>query len=359
MNASEHDARFGEPSPEEVQGSGGRLRTRREQTTLYYRLSAILFLGGGISGIPPDLLQAPQNSSAILILPVIALLSAIVTWAVSDRAPRGGLHVVAIVATLEVSLSVAFVSSTFAVYFVFIAVFAAYVFENRWAIAAQIGLTILATLAPIIYDPDSARDLAVQALVLIPTLIIAGGMVTYLREQLASSERRYRDLSERDPLTGIGNYRMLVNRVPRELRRHARYGRPLGLIVIDLDDFKQVNDVLGHQSGDLLLCEVAAALSDAVRVHDIVVRQGGDEFAVIAPETDVEDMLQLAGRLRSRVAALTAGELAIGASIGSSHYPEDADTLEGLLAVADERLRTEKGEGPPRQRRQQPLPVVP
>ena len=90
MSASKQDAKFGEPSPEEVQGSGGRLRTRREQTTLYYRLSAVLFVGGGLSGIPPDLLQAPRNSSAILILPVIAILSAIVTWAVSERAPRAG-----------------------------------------------------------------------------------------------------------------------------------------------------------------------------------------------------------------------------------------------------------------------------
>ena len=357
MSANKQDARFGEPSPEEVEGSGGRLRTRREQTTLYYRLSAILFIGGGISAIPPDLLQAPENSSAILILPVIAILSAIVTWAVSERAPRAGLHVVAIVATVEVSLSVAFVSSTFAVYFVFIAVFAAYVFENRWEIAAQIGFASLATLAPVVYDPDSARDLAVQVLVLIPTLIIAGGMVTYLREQLARSEERYRDLSERDPLTGIGNYRMLVNRVPREIRRHARYERQLGLIVMDLDDFKQVNDMLGHQRGDELLCEVANALTDAVRVHDIVVRQGGDEFAVIAPETNVEDMLRLAERLRERVASLAAGSISIGASIGSSHYPEDGDTLEGLLSVADERLRMVKGEGLPRHRRQQPLPA--
>jgi|GEM_PF-1872702 len=357
MAGIDQDAVLDEPSPEEVESSGGRLRTRREQTTLYYRLSAVLFVGGGLSGIPPDLLQAPQNSSAILILPVIAILSAIIAWSVSEHAPRAGLHLVAIVATLEVSLSVAFVSTTFAVYFVFIAVFAAYVFEDRWAIAGQIGFTILATLAPIVYDPDAARDLAIQALVLIPTLIIAGGMVTYLREQLASSEERYRDLSERDPLTGIGNYRMLVNRVPRELRRHARYERPLGLIAIDLDDFKRVNDMLGHQRGDQLLCEVADTLSEAVRVHDIVVRQGGDEFAVIAPETNVEELLQLAERLRVKVASLAAGEYAIGASIGCSHYPEDADSLEGLLSVADERLRVVKGEGLPRQRRWQPLPA--
>lgn len=357
MSSSQQDAQFGEPSPEEVQGSGGRLRTHREQTTLYYRLAAILFVGGGLSAIPPDLLQVPHHSSAIFLLPVLALLSGIVTWFVAGRAPRRGLHVVAVAATLEVSLAVAFASTTYAVYYVFISVFVAYVFEDRRAIAAQISFTIVATLAPIIYDPGSARELTIQALVLVPTLIIAGGMVTYLREQLAASESRYRDLSERDPLTGIGNYRMLVNRVPRELRRHARYERPLGLIVIDLDDFKRVNDMLGHQRGDELLCRVADALADAVRVHDIVVRQGGDEFAVIAPETNVEDALQLAERLRARVASLAAGDIPVGATMGCSHFPGDADSLEGLLSVADERLRVAKGEGLPRYRRRQPLPA--
>ena len=346
-----------EPSPEEVESSEGRLKTRREQTRLYYRLSAVLFIGGGLSGIPPNILGGEVGLATILFLPILALVSAAICWVAADRAPRSGLHVVAAVATIEVSLSVALVSSTFAVYFIFIAVFAAYVFDDRRAIAAQIGFAILATLAPIAYDPGSARELAIQALVLIPTLIIAGGMVTYLREQLAASEVRYRDLSERDPLTGIGNYRMLVNRVPRELRRHARYGRPLGLIAMDLDHFKRVNDVLGHQRGDELLREVADTLTDAVRVHDIVVRQGGDEFAVIAPETNVEEALQLAERLREKVAALSAESYAIGATIGCSHYPEDADSLEGLLSVADERLRVAKGEGLPRPRRGQPLPA--
>jgi diguanylate cyclase (GGDEF)-like protein len=353
MRSNKQDAQFRGRPHHEVRGSDGRIRSRSEQTRLYYRLSAILFLGGGISSVPPNLLHLPHDSVAIFVLPALSIVSGIVTWMVAGRAPRSGLHVVAVVATLEVSLAVGFASTTFAVYYVFIAIFVAYVFEDRRAIAAQIAFTVLATLAPIIYDPDTARELAIQALVLIPTLVIAGGMVTYLREQLAASEDRYRDLSERDPLTGIGNYRMLVNRVPRELRRHIRYGRPLALIVIDLDDFKRVNDELGHQRGDLLLQDVADQLTDAVRVHDIVVRQGGDEFAVIAPETNVDDARQLAERLRSRVASLSADGVPVGASIGCSHHPEDADTLEGLLGVADERLRVAKGDSLPRYRRRE------
>ena len=114
-------------------------------------------------------------------------------------------------------------------------------------------------------------------------MILAGGAVAYLRERLAASEDRYRRLSERDPLTGVGNYRMLSLRVPRELRHHARHGRSLALMVFDLDDFKRINDSYGHQRGDAVLQEVASALLAGVRDHDVVVRQGGDEFAVVAP----------------------------------------------------------------------------
>lgn len=349
MNQS--DEQIDDMSAVEVRDGGGHDVTSRLRTRLYYRLAAILFVGGGIAAIPPDLLHVPHHSNAIFLLPILAVVSGVVTWAISEWAPRGGLHVVAVVATLEVSLAVAFGSTAFAIYYVFIAVFVGYVFEDRRAIASQVGFTVVATLVPILYDPSSARELTIQALVLIPTLVIAAGMVTYLREQLAASEERYRHLSERDPLTGVGNYRMMGQRVPRELRRHARYGRPLALILMDLDDFKQVNDVLGHQRGDLLLREVADELVDGVRINDIVVRQGGDEFAVIAPETSIGDALQLAERLRSRVAAISAEGRLIGASIGCAHFPEDSDTFEGLLGTADERLRTAKVQGLPRYRR--------
>ena len=328
--------------------SGDAAPSPREQTRVYYRLSAVLFTGGGVAAILPDLLHVPHYAPTIYLLPLLAIVSGIVSWLIAGRAPRRGLHMVAVIATLEVALTVALASDVFAVYYVFVAIFVAYVFEDRRVIAAHLGFVIAAALAPVVYDPNNARDLLVQTLILIPTLIIAGGMVTYLRERLAASEERYRRLSECDPLTGVGNYRMLVNRVPRELRRHARYGRPLALIAIDLDDFKQVNDALGHQRGDMLLREVAEALGEAVRLHDIIVRQGGDEFAVIAPETDPGEARLLAERLCGRIASIDAGGYTIGASMGCAHYPEDADSLESLLRIADERLRVAKPEGIPR-----------
>lgn len=316
---------------------------RRDQGPFFYRLAAVLFVGGGLAAVPPDLLHRPDHPAAILLLPLLAALSGVACWLAAERAPAVGLHLVAIAATLEIALTVALADELFAFYYVFVAIFVAYVFDERRTIAAHLGIVVLAALAPLAYEPDSARSLAIRTLILIPTLAIACVMVTYLRERLVASEERYRLLSERDPLTGIGNYRMLVNRVPRELRRHARYDHPLGLIAIDLDDFKQINDALGHQRGDLVLREVAEALSDCVRGGDILVRQGGDEFAVIAPETDPEDTRLLGERLRARVATIAIGDRTIGASIGTARFPGDGETLESLLRVADERLRGSKG----------------
>ena len=107
--------------------------------------------------------------------------------------------------------------------------------------------------------------------------------------QASNRERQRRELarlSRSDPLTGCLNRRGFTERFEAELSDHVRYdGRPLGLIVIDLDDFKAVNDTQGHAAGDDLLCRVAAALGADLRPSDVLGRLGGDEFAVLLPET--------------------------------------------------------------------------
>jgi len=321
---------------------------RRAQTCQHYRLAAILFAGGGLGAILPDALHDPPHPATIYLLPLLAMVSGAVCWALSTRLSRRWLHATAIVATLEVALTVGFADGIFATYYTFVAIFVAYVLTSRGAIALHLALVCLVTFAPIAYDPGDARQALLQALIIVPTVLLAGGAVAFLRERLAASELRYRDLSERDPLTGVGNYRMLSVRLPRELARHIRFDRPMAIIVIDLDDFKRVNDSYGHQRGDAVLQEVGRALTEGVRAHDIVVRQGGDEFAVVAPETDVAAADELGRRLAAAVDTITAGETPIGASTGNAHFPGDAATLEGLLAVADARLRDAKGRKPTR-----------
>ena len=320
------------------------LALRREQTRQHYFLAGVLFVGGGLGAILPDALHDPPQPAAIYLLPALAVVSGILCWFLAERLPHRYLHAVALVATLEVALTVGFADPVFATYYTFIAIFAAYVFTSRRAITGHIAFLGLVSAAPLVYSPDTARESLEQVLILVPTLILAGGAVAFLRERLEASQARYQRLSELDPLTGAGNYRMLSLRVPQELRRHGRSGLPLSLLAFDLDGFKRVNDTYGHQRGDSVLRSVAAALEDGVRDHDIVVRQGGDEFAVVAPETDAEAALALAGRLCVAIGDISPEGVRIGASMGVAMYPDDAETFEGLLAVADERLRTAKVE---------------
>ena len=313
--------------------------TLRDQTRQHWRLAATLFVGGGLGAILPDALHEPPHPATIYLLPLLALVSGAVCWALSTRLSRSWLNLVIVIATLEIALTVWLADPVFASYYAFIAIFTAYVLNDRRLITAQIAFASLVAFAPTLYSPETARESLIQALVLIPTLILAGGAVTFLRERLAASEDRYRCLSERDPLTGVGNYRMLTNRVPRELDSHRRHGRSLAMLVIDLDDFKWVNDRHGHQRGDGVLQEVGRTLAECVRAHDILVRQGGDEFAVVAPEANRDAADELAGRVTRVVSAIAVDGHAIGVSVGSAMFPDDGDTLEALLGRADARLR--------------------
>ena len=207
---------------------------------------------------------------------------------------------------------------------------------------AHVGFTCLLIMAPIAYDSGDARQNVTLALTLIPTVFIAAGIVAYLRERLEASEERFRLLAERDPLTGVGNYRLLSERFPEEIERHSLREHPLALIVIDLDDFKRVNDEHGHQYGDRVLQEVAGALMGSVRSSDIVIRHGGDEFSIVCPETGDASAGELAERLCEGIHKVTIDGRPLGATTGHAIYPDDAQSLNTLLAHADEVLRASK-----------------
>ena len=308
----------------------------------YWRLAAVLFIGGGLGAVPTDALHRPPHDPAIFLLPVLAIVSGIFCWMAADRLASSWLHVMTVAATLEIALTAWLADEIFAIYYVFIAIYAAYAFRDRRAIALHVGFASFAAMAPLLYDSDNGREALILAFVLIPTLAIAAGVVAFLRERLEASERRFRQLAERDPLTGVGNYRLLSERLPVEIERHSIGGHPLALIVIDLDDFKRVNDEHGHQYGDRVLQEVAGALMGSARSSDVVVRHGGDEFSVVCPETGSASAQELAERLCDGVTKVTAGDRSIGACTGFAIYPDDAQSLNTLLAHADQHLRAGK-----------------
>jgi diguanylate cyclase (GGDEF)-like protein len=144
-----------------------------------------------------------------------------------------------------------------------------------------------------------------------------------------------------DPLTGLYNRRLFDEYFDKELNRSARYSHRLGLVVFDMHVFKQINDRYGHPRGDQLLRAAAQTLRDSLRTSDYAFRIGGDEFALLLPQTDSEQAMALARRLRAafseQIEPMRLG-VAVGLDYGVAVYPEDGGQKEALLGVADERL---------------------
>ncbi|MEI2703417.1 MAG: GGDEF domain-containing protein [Baekduia sp.] len=148
--------------------------------------------------------------------------------------------------------------------------------------------------------------------------------------------------ARRDPLTGIGNYRALHERLQQTVAADpARFA----LLTMDVDSFKQINDVHGHLEGDRLLQEIGRVLADSVRGDDVIARQGGDEFAVLANDADEQGADLLAERIEAALARIKDVEdRPVRASIGVAVYPRDGMTADDLLEQADAALRRIKDE---------------
>jgi diguanylate cyclase (GGDEF)-like protein len=144
-----------------------------------------------------------------------------------------------------------------------------------------------------------------------------------------------------DPLTGLYNRRLFGEGFEKELNRARRYGLPLGLVMLDLHRFKEVNDKHGHPSGDEVLRAAATTLKKALRTSDSAFRIGGDEFAVLLPQTDAEQALALSRRIETVFAeTLQALPLSVNVSVdhGVATFPQDGEQADQLIRIADERL---------------------
>jgi diguanylate cyclase (GGDEF)-like protein len=235
--------------------------------------------------------------------------------------------------------------------------YAAFFFPARWAWPLSIEL-VLAAGTPLLYDANAIenaylpRYLALAAGFLAATWVMVG-----LKRRLVDAEVRQRDFANRDPLTGVGNRRAFDAILHRELsaRRQPRRGRrdgdasPLALLLLDLDDFKGVNDRHGHQVGDGVLIEAASRAHSILRSTDTIARIGGDEFAVIAPGAHGEGARRMAESIRTAVSLRSpdAKGPTPSASIGWAVYPDDGEDFETLMRVADGRMLRLKRNGSP------------
>jgi diguanylate cyclase (GGDEF)-like protein len=153
-----------------------------------------------------------------------------------------------------------------------------------------------------------------------------------------------------DELTGLANVRAFLSILGREMERSRRFGTQLALVMVDIDDFKKVNDTFGHQQGDQVLARVASVLRDLSRDLDAPARYGGEEMAVILPQTDADGAELQAERMRAAIEALQvprtggAGSLRVTASFGVASVPDHAQEGSDLIAAADEALyRAKRG----------------
>jgi diguanylate cyclase (GGDEF)-like protein len=311
----------------------------------YGRVAGMLFILGSLGTVPSLLVREPPIEPTIFLFTLLACASGAICFLIPwERATPAWFHALTAAATLEVALVTGLADRAFEWFYVFVAVYAGYVFSSRRAIAAHLALVAAALLAPGVYDPDSANHALFSGLIGIPSLVIAAVIVAYLRERLEARESAYRGLAARDPLTGVGNYRSFRDHLAQEIGRHARTEREFALLIVDLDEFKVVNDRLGHLEGDHVLRRVGQALATGVRVQDIVARHGGDEFSVIAPETGASGATELAARVERAVGDVFVEGFPITASTGVAVFPHDGSEPEELVRHADAALRERKGE---------------
>lgn len=213
------------------------------------------------------------------------------------------------------------------------------------------GISVTSSATETAGKIKESRLFLIFAAILIISLILA---IIYLVARsfindLRTAETKLVEMATQDFLTGLLNRRETFRRLDEELQRSRRLATPFSVLLLDLDHFKQVNDVHGHSAGDLVLQAVAAALRQGVRPYDLCCRYGGEEFLVILPETALEDAAGIAERLRRdienlKITAAKETALQITASIGAAALLGH-ETIDQLVARADEAMYNAKSSG--------------
>lgn len=198
------------------------------------------------------------------------------------------------------------------------------------------------------------RDVLTEALGRNPGIVVAAlDWLTNVVDDQASEftlieSGRLRNLRESavvDGLTDLYDHDTFLTLLEKEIERGKRYAEAVALLMLDLDDFKQVNDEFGHQKGDQVLVKLADVIRTTIRAMDIAGRYGGEEFAVILPETDAAAAAESAERLRRAVESAYRQEVQVTASIGVACYPTDGDDVDALVQSADDALYQAKAAG--------------
>lgn len=225
-------------------------------------------------------------------------------------------------------------------------IWAAFRFGRRKAATALCALSGIATWGTVNGFGPFARDSKHTSLLLLQTFMgIMGVTILTLAAEISERKRaqeRVRNLAISDPLTGLANYRQMVEALESEIKRFGRTERPFVVLMLDLDGLKRINDAYGHLVGSRALCRLADMLRLYSREMDTAARYGGDEFVLILPETDLEAARMVAQRISKKLAE-DGEEPKVSVSIGAAICPNDGETIHEILGAADRDLYREKG----------------
>lgn len=306
-----------------------------------WRLGGALLIVIAITTLATALLLDVHTGPGIVALTVVATIGGLLCLRIRwDRLDERWLLAIPVIAVVQVALAVGLVDFVLTSLFLPVALYVALVFPTPRIAVAFLCLVVIALLVPFAYSDQPSRDTALWLLVVGPAVIFVTVVAGRLTAGLHTDREAYRRLSVVDGLTGVGNYRALMTRLHHETGRHARRSREFALLTLDLDQFKVVNETNGHLVGDALLATVGSLLDVKVRNEDGVYRQGGDEFSVIAPETDREEAARLCRRIERALRGIRSGDVRISASIGTAVFPHDGSEPAELLDAADLDLRT-------------------
>jgi diguanylate cyclase (GGDEF)-like protein len=329
--------------------SGSAVPISKDRATIA-RTYAYLFAFGAVLVLLTLALPGSPDREPLLgiVLPaVVALLTAGTFFVVFDRLPLWVFQVSpllgATLVTVGLYLNGATAVGAYAMLYFWVSLSACYFFGFRVALvhiaicSGLYGFVVLARDVPLggIYWVMGAG-----------TLVISGLLMVGLRAQVERVVSWLSDVAGTDVLTGLPNRREFEDRFAHELERSTRSERPMGLIAIDLDWFKEINDRFGHDAGDRALKTVAAVLRESTRTIDSVARLGGEEFAVLAPEASEEETHRIAERLRREVRATFAEyPCPLTVSCGIATYPASGATASDLMRAADRALYMAKDLG--------------